>query len=72
MGLTMELFDAKGNKAVRQMPSERLVTKSAPEAILIGIYKPDPNREIQEIRLTYSPPGASCLPTPLILIPIDL
>ncbi|MGV6947065.1 copper amine oxidase [Sphingobacterium kyonggiense] len=72
MGLTMELFDAQGKKSVNQYPSNQLVTKAAPEAILIKIYKPDPKKEIQEIDFTYSPPGASCLPTPLILVPIDL
>lgn len=72
MGLTMELFDTDGHKTIRQLPSDALITKAAPEAILIEIYKPDSSKEIQEINFTYSPPGASCLPTPLILIPIDL
>ncbi len=72
MGLTMELFDNNMNKTVIQYPSNKLVTKAAPEAILIDVYKPDPTKEVQEINFTYSPPGASCLPTPLILVPIDL
>lgn len=72
MGMTMELFDAKNNKTVVQYPSNKLITKGAPEAILLEVYKPDPTKEIQEINFTYSPPGASCLPTPLILVPIDL
>ncbi|TJZ61920.1 copper amine oxidase [Sphingobacterium olei] len=72
MGLTMEMFDQEGNKSVIQYPSNQLVTKAAPEAILLGVYKPDPTKDIQEINFTYSPPGASCLPTPLILVPIDL
>ncbi|WP_228384127.1 copper amine oxidase [Sphingobacteruim zhuxiongii] len=72
MGLTMEVFDAQGKKSISQYPSNQLVTRAAPEAILIKIYKPDPKKEIQEINFTYSPPGASCLPTPMILVPIDL
>ncbi|GAB3417376.1 copper amine oxidase [Niabella aquatica] len=72
MGLTMQLYDNDMKKTVLQYPSRQLVTKGAPEAILIGIYKPDPDKEIQEINFTYSPPGASCLPTPLIFVPIDL
>lgn len=72
MGLTMEMFDEDMKRSVVQYPSSQLVTKAAPEAILIGIYKPDPSKDIQEINFTYSPPGASCLPTPLILVPIDL
>lgn len=72
MGLTMELFDPRMKKTVRQYPSSQLITKGAPEAILIEIFRPDPTKEIQEINFTYSPPGASCLPTPLILVPVDL
>lgn len=72
MGLTMELFDSKGAKTIRQLPGDTLITKAAPEAILVEIYRPDPTKEIQEINFTYSPPGASCLPTPLIFVPIDL
>ncbi|TJY67166.1 copper amine oxidase [Sphingobacterium alkalisoli] len=72
MGLTMELFEDNGNKVIRQLPTDTLITKAAPEAILIGIFNPDSTKEIQEIHFTYSPPGASCLPTPLILVPIDL
>jgi hypothetical protein len=72
MGLTMSLSDKNMKKTVRQYPLNQLVTKGRPEAILIEIYKPDPAKEIQEIEFTYSPPGASCLPTPLILVPVDL
>ena len=72
MGLTMELFDNNGKKVIRQLPTDALITKASPELILVEIYKPDPSKPIQEINFTYSPPGASCLPTPLILVPIDL
>lgn len=72
MGLTMSLSNADGSTTVRQLPNNALVTKAAPEAILVEIYKPDPTKEIQEIDFIYSPPGASCLPTPLVLIPIKL
>jgi len=72
MGLTMSLTDKDNRKTVRQYPLKQLVTKGGPEAILIEVYKPDPTKEIQEIEFTYSPPGASCLPTPLILVPVDL
>lgn len=72
MGMTMELFDSAMNKTIVQYPSKELITKAAPQAILLEVYKPDPSKEIQEINFTYSPPGASCLPTPLILVPIDL
>ena len=72
MGLTMSLLNPDGSTTVRQLPDNALITKAAPEAILVEIYKPDPNKEVQEIDFIYSPPGASCLPTPLVLIPINL
>ena len=72
MGLTMSLNNADGSNTVRMLPNNTLITKAAPEAILVEIYKPDPTKEIQEIDFIYSPPGASCLPTPLVLIPINL
>lgn len=72
MGMTMELYDENNNKTVVQYPSDQLVTRASPEAIVLEIYKPDPTKDVQEIKFTYSPPGASCLPTPLVLVPIDL
>ncbi|MCA5004381.1 copper amine oxidase [Sphingobacterium bovistauri] len=72
MGLTMEIFENDNHKSVVQLPNDRLITKAAPEAILIKVFKPDPIKDIQEIKFTYSPPGASCLPTPLVLVPIKL
>lgn len=71
MGLTMELTGSDGKKSVMQYPKRTLITKGYPEAVLIETYWPDPNKEIQEIEFTYSPPGASCLPTPLIFVPIN-
>ncbi|RZK60740.1 MAG: copper amine oxidase [Pedobacter sp.] len=54
------------------IPVSQLTTRGAPEGVLVQVFRPDPNKEIQTLRFTYSPPGASCLPTPLIFIPIDL
>lgn len=59
-------------EGIIQLPNDRLVTKKAPEAILIQVFKPNGTGEEQTLKLKYSPPGASCLPTPLIFIPIDL
>lgn len=54
------------------VPNNQLNTKAAPEAVLVYIFKPDINKKVQTLNFTYSPPGASCLPTPLIFVPIDL
>lgn len=72
MANTMVVSDGKFKKGIVQLPSDDLRVKAAPDAILIQIFKPDPSKEIQDIKLTYSPPGASCLPTPLVFIPVNL
>lgn len=72
MAATMVVSKGKFNEGIIQLPNDRLVTKAAPEAILIQVFPPAKNGEEQTIRLTYSPPGASCLPTPLVFIPVDM
>lgn len=72
MANTVVVNDGKFNGGIIQLPSDRLLTKAAPEAVLIQIFPPSKNGEEQTIKLTYSPPGASCLPTPLVFIPVDM
>lgn len=72
MATSMVMGKGKFKEGIVQLPSDRLITKGAPEAILIQVFPPAPNGEEQTINFTYSPPGASCLPTPLIFIPIDM
>ncbi len=67
------LIHGKDNaQQIVRIPELQLNTRGAPEGVLIQVFKPDPTKEIQTLKFTYSPPGASCLPTPLIFIPIDL
>lgn len=72
MANAMKVSEGKFKAGIVQLPADALRVKAAPDAILIQIFKPDPTKEIQDIKLTYSPPGASCLPTPLVFIPVDL
>lgn len=72
MANTMMVSDGKFKEGVIQLPADKLLTKAAPEAILIQVFPPAKNGEEQTIKLTYSPPGASCLPTPLVFVPIDM
>lgn len=72
MANTMVVSKGKFKEGIIQLPSDRLITKRSPEAILVQVFEPSPNGEEQTIKMTYSPPGASCLPTPLIFIPVDL
>ncbi len=72
MANTVVVSDGKYKGGVIQLPADRLITTGAPEAILIQTFQPSVTGQEQIIRLTYSPPGASCLPTPLVLIPVEL
>lgn len=72
MAASVKVSRGKFEEGVVQLPSDQLATKGAPEAVLIQVFPPAPDGAEQTIRLTYSPPGASCLPTPLVFIPIDL
>jgi hypothetical protein len=73
-GMATSMVVSKGlfPEGVIQLPKDQLVTKKAPEAILVQVFKPAKDGKEQIIKLKYSPPGASCLPTPLIFVPIDL
>lgn len=72
MATTMIVSEGKFSEGIQQLPKEELITKKAPEAILVQIFEPTGDGELQTLKLTYSPPGASCLPTPLIFIPVDM
>lgn len=72
MANTMVVSGGKFKEGVIQLPSNQLVTTKAPEAILIQIFTPPADGGVQKVHFTYSPPGASCLPTPLVLVPVDL
>lgn len=72
MANTMVVSKGKFKEGIIQLPSDKLITRKSPEAILVQVFTPAANGEEQTIRFTYSPPGASCLPTPLVFIPVDL
>ena len=72
MANVMRASKGKFKEGIIQLPSNKLITNGYPEAVLIQIFLPDPKNKIQTIKLTYTPPGASCLPIPLIFIPVDL
>jgi hypothetical protein len=72
MANVIKVSKGKFTDGLIQLPSDKLITKGYPEALLIQVFLPDPNNKIQTIRMTYTPPGASCLPIPLVFIPVDL
>lgn len=72
MANTMIVSGGKFKAGIIQLPSNQLVTTKAPEAVLVQIFTPPAGGGVQKVHFTYSPPGASCLPTPLVLVPVDL
>lgn len=68
----MKVSKGKFSEGFIQLPSDKLITEGYPEALLVQLFLPDPNNKVQVIRLTYTPPGASCLPIPLVFIPVEL
>lgn len=72
MAGAMEVSGGKFRSGIIQLPSDRLNIKKAPEAILIQLFTPAPGKEFGLIEFTYSPPGASCLPAPLVFVWVKL
>lgn len=72
MANTMLVSGGKFKEGAIQLPADALRTKAAPQAILIQVFTADKAKDIQHIKFTYSPPGASCLPTPLVFVPVKL
>ncbi len=71
LAASVKLSSNGGEENVVVLPSNQLVMRRPPEVSVIGVFPPAPEGERGTIHLTYSPPGASCLPMPLIFIPID-
>lgn len=69
MANSMVVSKGKFNAGVAVLPSDALAVKKSPDAILVQVFPAQ--KGVQYIHLKYSPPGASCLPTPLVFIPVE-
>jgi hypothetical protein len=72
MANTVVVSAGKFKGGIVELPANKLIVGGVPDAILIQVFKPSKKGEVQTIKLTYSPPGASCIPTPLGFIPFDV
>ncbi len=74
MGNVVHASEGKFPAGLIDLPRDRVgITSAEPDAtILIQLFPPLPQGETGRIELTYSPPGACCLPTPLLLVPVDM
>ena len=51
------------------LPKDQPKFHHYPQAVVVQTFAPLPAGKSETIELTYSPPGASCLPTPFLLVP---
>lgn len=72
MAATVAVSEGKFKEGIVQLPSDKLITRYGPESMLIQVFPPAINGKEQTIKVIYSPPGASCLPTPLVFIPVSM
>lgn len=56
---------------VVRVPAEQATFGTMPAAVLIQRINFAQPGEVVDVDLIYTPPGASCLPTPILLVPID-
>lgn len=56
---------------VVQLPRDQTGYSGGSNMVLVQRFPAPPKNEIGQIEIVYSPPGASCLPTPLIFVPYE-
>lgn len=59
------------NGEVIEVPADQTSVKAPPQAVMVKYFPALPEGQTETIHVKYSPPGASCLPTPLIFVPVE-
>jgi hypothetical protein len=54
------------------VPTNEPYVRGGDKAVLLQVFPALPKGKSEEIEITYTPPGSSCLPTPLLLLPIAI
>lgn len=68
----IRVSDGKFSGGNVTVPSDKPFNTGNPDAVLLQVFLPDKNKSVQKIKITFTPPGATCLPVPLAFIPVDL
>ncbi len=71
LGAVVKVNDGVWPGGVVSLPRDRVAFGGADEAVLIQRFPPSPQGTSEMIEVIYSPPGACCLPTPLVFVPYD-
>ncbi len=53
------------------VPSDTAVLMGNGKAVLLQVFPPLEPGKTEDIEIVYTPPGASCLPTPMLLVPFS-
>lgn len=67
----VKINDGVQSGGVIALPTTERHFENLPQAVVMQVYPPAPAGETREIRFTYSPPGACCLPTPILIVPVE-
>jgi hypothetical protein len=67
----VRVSDGMHDGGVIDLPRDSVRFRILPEAVVVQTFPPAPPGQTREIEIDYTPPGASCLPTPFVLVPID-
>lgn len=71
MGAATQVSEGKFPAGVVMVPTKEKMVRGGDKAVLLQVFPPVPKGQTQEIEVIYTPPGASCLPTPLFFMPVD-
>lgn len=71
MASVVRISDGAMPGGVIVAPNDRERIGHAPEAALVQRFDPVPAGTERDIEIVYSPPGASCLPVPIVFVPYD-
>ena len=69
VGAAMQVSAGLWPAGTLALPSDRTSFGGPGEFVLVQKFPPRPGE--QTIELVYSPPGAACIPTPLVLVPLQ-
>lgn len=71
MAAAVQVSSGKFPAGVVPVPGEQLHVTGLDRGVVVQVFEPLPAGQEDEIRIVYTPPGASCLPTPLVFLPVD-
>lgn len=68
----IRVSDGKFREGYVTVPSDKPYNTGSPDAVLLQVFLPDKNKAVKKIKITFTPPGATCLPVPLAFVPVEL